>query len=107
MAFSLQTIPLRELAIRITKGTTPSTLGHPFVEGGINFIKSESITQGSFLDASKFAFVDAKTHDALARSILAEGDVLFSMAGVYLGKPRLSRAQSCLRTQIKLLEQSG
>jgi type I restriction enzyme S subunit len=86
MVSEWSTIPLGALSIRITKGTTPSTLGHPFVDRGINFIKSESITDDGDIDRSKFAFIDAETHKSLARSILAEGDVLFSMAGVYLGK---------------------
>ena len=36
-------IPLSELCHVVTKGTTPTTLGKPFVESGINFIKAESI----------------------------------------------------------------
>ncbi len=79
-------IPLRDLCVRITKGTTPTTLGRAFVECGINFVKSESITPDGRIDTTCFAAIDADTHAALARSILEEGDVLFSMAGVYLGK---------------------
>ncbi|WCR44603.1 restriction endonuclease subunit S [Stutzerimonas stutzeri] len=78
-------IPLRELSVRITKGTTP-TKGEGFAAQGINYIKSESITSDGSIDASKFAFINAETHDKLARSKLRAGNVLFSMAGVYLGK---------------------
>ncbi len=86
MAGELETVPLGSLCTRITKGTTPTTLGGRFTDHGINFIKSESITSDGRIDASKFAFVDPETHASLGRSILHEGDVLFSMAGVYLGK---------------------
>ncbi|MFS2047485.1 restriction endonuclease subunit S [Variovorax sp. Varisp41] len=76
---------LRELSVRITKGTTP-TKGEGFVAQGVNYIKSESITSSGLIDTSKFAFIDSETHEKLARSKLRAGNVLFSMAGVYLGK---------------------
>ncbi|WP_081686898.1 restriction endonuclease subunit S [Chitinilyticum litopenaei] len=78
-------IRLRDLSVRITKGTTP-TKGQGFVEHGINYIKSESITADGSIDVSKFAYIDSETHSKLARSQLCAGNVLFSMAGVYLGK---------------------
>lgn len=80
------TIPLSELSIRITKGTTPTTLGYPFVDRGINFVKSEALSAGGSIDPATFSFIDEETHAKLSRSQLKEGDVLFSMAGVYLGK---------------------
>jgi type I restriction enzyme S subunit len=86
MAGEAQTILLNELSVRITKGTTPTTLGRPFVEKGINFVKSEAISASGTIDPTTFAFIDEDTHAALSRSQLQEGDVLFSMAGVYLGK---------------------
>ena len=70
----------------LRRGTTPTTLGHKFTDSGFNFVKSESITFDGWIDPSKFAFIDEQTHDALMRSKLEEGDVLFSMAGVYIGK---------------------
>jgi hypothetical protein len=79
-------VRLRDLSAVITKGTTPTTLGHPFVQAGVNFVKSESITQQGCIDKTKFAFVSPATHQFLRRSILAVGDVLFSMAGVFIGK---------------------
>jgi type I restriction enzyme S subunit len=78
-------IPLRNLSMRITKGTTP-TRGEGFVSRGINYVKSEAITPNGTIDTSKFAQIDEATHKALARSQLSVGNVLFSMAGVYLGK---------------------
>ena len=78
-------IRLRELSFRITKGTTP-TKGEGFVASGVNYIKSESITPDGAIDESKFAFIDPQTHEKLLRSQLRAGNVLFSMAGVYLGK---------------------
>jgi type I restriction enzyme S subunit len=65
----------------VTKGTTPTTIGGKFTISGINFIKVESLTeQGAFIK-SKFGFIDNDTNQLLKRSIIKEGDVLFSIAG--------------------------
>jgi len=85
MSSKVGVVPLRQLSVRITKGTTP-TKGEGFVERGVNYIKSESITADGSIDVSKFAFIDLETHEKLARSNLRAGNVLFSMAGIYLGK---------------------
>jgi type I restriction enzyme S subunit len=36
---------LKSVALKITKGTTPTTLGFDFTQDGINFIKAESISR--------------------------------------------------------------
>jgi len=69
----------------ITKGTTPPK-GKGFVENGINYVKSESISYDGKIDRTKFAHIDKETHNNFKRSQLAENDILFSMAGVFLGK---------------------
>jgi type I restriction enzyme S subunit len=79
-------VRLGDLSEVITKGTTPTSLGFRFTDTGINFVKSESVTFDGWIDRSKFARIDTETHAALKRSQLKEGDVLFSMAGVYIGK---------------------
>jgi type I restriction enzyme S subunit len=85
-------VALRDLSTRITKGTTPPR-GKGFVGCGINYIKSEAISPDGSIDASKFAFIDEKTHSSLERSQLQVGNVLFSMAGVYLGKTSVVKAE--------------
>ncbi len=70
----------------VTKGTTPTSVGFRFREAGINYVKSESITFDGRIDKNKFAFIDSNAHNALKRSQLQCGDILFSMAGVYIGK---------------------
>jgi len=69
----------------ITKGTTPPK-GKGFVEVGINYVKSESISYDGRIDRTKFAQIDEETHNLFKRSQLAENDILFSMAGIFLGK---------------------
>jgi len=75
-----------DFAKLITKGTTPTSVGCKFEDSGINYIKSESIGVGRRLDKSKYAFISEETHEKLKRSQIEEGDILFSMAGAYLGK---------------------
>ena len=82
----LKTYRLGDLVEKITKGTTPSTLGGGFVESGINFIKSEAVGYDGRIDKSTFVFITEETHEKLKRSQLQEGDILFSMAGIFLGK---------------------
>lgn len=72
---------LGELASVITKGTTPTSIGHQFVDEGINFVKVESISQTGAFICNKFAHVTAECHQVLKRSQLQAGDILFSIAG--------------------------
>lgn len=73
---------LREISVLITKGTTPRT----FTGKGINFIKIESF-DGDTINPEKCASIDLLTHNhELKRSILAEGDILFAIAGATIGK---------------------
>jgi type I restriction enzyme S subunit len=77
---------LGELTEKITKGTTPSTVGGKFLPSGVNYIKSEAVGYDGRIDRSTFVYIDEVTHEKLKRSQLEEGDILFSMAGAFLGK---------------------
>ena len=71
-------ISLGELCEIITKGTTPQSF---LTEGTIRYIKIESIIDGHIVNEN-CKFIDQDTHEgALSRSILKEGDILFSIAG--------------------------
>ncbi len=78
-------IKLGELLNVITKGTTPPK-GIGFVDKGINYVKSDAIGYDRKLDKTKIAHINEETHQSFKRSQLAENDILFSMAGIYLGK---------------------
>ncbi|MGG7437004.1 restriction endonuclease subunit S [Chryseobacterium arthrosphaerae] len=77
---------LRDISVLITKGTTPTTVGGEFSNEGIKFIKSESITGSKFLDKSLFSFISEDIDLKLKRSRIQKNDLLFSIAGAYLGK---------------------
>ncbi|MEX2492886.1 MAG: restriction endonuclease subunit S [Nitrospirales bacterium] len=77
---------LKDICIRITKGTTPTTMGRPFVEEGINFVKAEALNGDTSLEQGGFAFIDEDTHQMLRRSILEQDDVLVTIAGANTGR---------------------
>lgn len=76
-----QPIKLKFLANRITKGTTPTTVGKAFVDSGINFIKVECISETGTIIKDNCAFIDKETHQILNRSQLKKGDVIIAIAG--------------------------
>jgi len=77
---------LSELTTKITKGTTPSKKDGGFSSSGINYIKAESVGHDGRVDNTKFSFISISVHEKLKRSQLELNDILFSMAGVHLGK---------------------
>ena len=82
-----------EITEVVTKGTTPTTYGMPFTDSGVNFIKAEALNGNSSLDRAGFAFVSESTHERLKRSILAEGDILVTIAGAQVGRCGIVRAE--------------
>jgi type I restriction enzyme S subunit len=87
-------IDLRSVTHLITKGTTPSSLGSGFTSSGINFVKSESIGSSKYLNDSIFEYIDEETDFKLKRSRLESEDLLFSIAGAYLGKIAIVRKEN-------------
>ena len=90
---SWPTSKIDNIAEVVTKGTTPTTYGMPFVDSGVNFIKAEALNGDSALDSVGFAFVSESTHERLKRSILAEGDVLVTIAGAQVGRCGIVRTE--------------
>ena len=70
-----------DVALRVTKGTTPTTLGAQFVDSGINFVKVQSITEEGRIVHEKLEHIDEATNSLLSRSSLHEDDILFTIAG--------------------------
>jgi type I restriction enzyme S subunit len=79
---------IRAVASRVTKGTTPTTLGKQFVASGIRFVKVESISANRNILEWKCAFIDDATDRLLSRSKLRANDVVVSIAGA-IGRPAI------------------
>ena len=78
---------LKQVTEKITKGTTPSNIGESFTEEGIMYFRSELIGKSKYIDKSDgLLFISNETHEKLKRSQIQKNDLLFSMAGIYLGK---------------------
>lgn len=81
-----------DISIRVTKGTTPTTIGGRFVDSGIGFIKVESITDQGQIDVSRLSFIDEESNKLLQRSVINENDILFTIAGT-IGRVALVSAE--------------
>lgn len=81
MTFEWKVVTIEDVTEIVTKGTTPTTLGYRFNNEGINFVKVEAITENGRFDKQKFMFINEDANNALKRSILKNGDVLFTIAG--------------------------
>ncbi len=86
MGSDVKLVKLKDITSKITKGTTPSKSDGGFSSIGVNYIKAESVSYEGRIDESKFAFITEAVHKKLKRSQLQENDILFSMAGAFLGK---------------------
>ena len=75
-----EVVPLSSLAEKITKGTTPTSIGASFSESGIRFIKVENVV-GERLVLTPETFISAETHARMARSSLEKNDLLMTIAG--------------------------
>ncbi|HXQ33771.1 MAG TPA: restriction endonuclease subunit S, partial [Anaerolineales bacterium] len=72
---------LGDVTVKVTKGTTPTTLGQRFTDSGINFVKVNSITDDHRFIPESFDFIDEETNALLSRSIIEKDDVLLTIAG--------------------------
>lgn len=75
------TVSLKEEASLITKGTTPTSLGHAFADRGIPFLRAQNLVGGTISVDADPMFISTDTHEALRRSIIQPNDVLISIAG--------------------------
>lgn len=81
-----EVLRVKQVTLKISKGTTPSTEGGVILDvGPIRYIKAENIQDDIIVDSPKF-FIDYKTNELLKRSELKVNDLLFVIAGATLGK---------------------
>ncbi|MBQ0098704.1 MAG: restriction endonuclease subunit S [Oscillospiraceae bacterium] len=78
---TIKRVKLSEIAILITKGTTPTTLGYSFQDDGVNFLKIECFAENGEFIKEKVSYISDECHEKLKRSQLKNGDILFSIAG--------------------------
>lgn len=76
---------VKDLALVISKGTTPSTMGGDFVDDGIRFLKAENIGKRFDVNPTPEFFITEQVDEQLSRSRLQENDVLVIIAGATTG----------------------
>ena len=83
---SWPTVAIGDISNLVTKGTTPTTMGRPFTDHGVRFVKAEALNGDTYLEQSGVAFIEEETHQMLKRSILEKDDVLITIAGAQIGR---------------------
>jgi len=87
-------VNLENLSSAISKGTTPTGGANAYMESGVGFLRVENITENGIINNESLKRIDEKTHNnELKRSILAEGDVLVSIAGT-LGRTSIVKEKN-------------
>ena len=107
---------LEEFVELITKGTTPTTYGYNFTSEGVNYIRAEGISKDGRIEDSTFLKISEECHEKLKRSQLKENDILFSIAGMALGKTgkvkteylpaNTNQAVAIIRPKVKFIDPS-
>ncbi len=74
-------VRLNEASTIISKGTTPTTLGHSFAKVGVPFLRAENVVGGPVDLTNVRLNISPETHSFLSRSKLQAGDLLITIAG--------------------------
>jgi type I restriction enzyme S subunit len=74
-----------DIALLVTKGSTPTSYGFDYVGAGIRYVKVENIAGERVVADADMQFIARDAHSFLLRSQLASGDVLYTIAGT-IGK---------------------
>lgn len=98
---------LQSLSAFITKGSTPTTFGFSWTSTGIQFLRSECVSEAG-LDLTQSMFISEKAHQVLKRSEVEGEDILLTITGnvgrvIHLGKhfPKSNINQHIARIRIK------
>lgn len=79
------TLPLGDLAERVTKGESPGWQGFQYQDEGPIFVTSENVRWG-FMDLSRPKHIPVEFHSKLERSTLKPKDVLVNLVGASIGR---------------------
>lgn len=71
---------IRNVSEKVTKGTTPTTLGFDYTDCGIKFIRVENIGFGAILQ-NDMLYISEEANTAMKRSSLNANDIILTIAG--------------------------
>ncbi|MCR9098872.1 MAG: restriction endonuclease subunit S [bacterium] len=73
-------VELGEVVKKVTKGTTPTSIGGHFSDSGVVFLRAQNVNRDQIL-LEDILYIDKKTNDLLNRSQIEGSDVLLTIAG--------------------------
>lgn len=80
---------IEQVAVLVTKGSSPGWQGFQYVKDGIPFIRSQNV-RWSTLDLSEVVYLPPKFNEAHSNSIIREGDVLVNLVGASVGRSAIA-----------------
>ena len=102
-------VELGEIANKVTKGTTPTSIGGTYSNSGVPFLRAQNINQEQIL-LKDLLYIDERTNEMLKRSQIADGDVLLTIAGT-IGRtavvPKGSSQMNCNQAVAIIRPQKG
>lgn len=72
---------LGDVCSTISKGTTPTSYGHEYVQKGVPFLRAEDVNGGAVDGTTASFHIEPETNKFLKRSQLQPGDILITIAG--------------------------
>ena len=85
---SWEVVKLSNIAIMISKGSSPKWQGFQYTESGTLFIRSQNVGNGRMLFSDK-AYLPIEFNEKEKRSILKKGDILINLVGASIGRVAL------------------
>lgn len=90
-------VKLGAVSTLITKGSTPTTSGHAYVNSGVRFFRSINASEDGTLRLNDIRFISEEASRAIRRSSLEQGDIVISIVGAKTG-----RTYFCIENNVHL-----
>lgn len=74
-----------DVALKITKGSSPNWQGFQYQDEGVLFVTSENVRDG-YLDVNNPKYLPIEFNDKLKNSVLKKGDILINIVGASIGR---------------------
>lgn len=75
---------IESLGMKVTKGTTPTTLGFDYKDSGVPFIRSQNVLFNELADS--LSYISKECHKVMKRSSVCYGDLLLNIVGASIGR---------------------
>jgi type I restriction enzyme S subunit len=90
-------VSLGSVSSLITKGATPTTYGHAYVNSGVRFFRSVNASEDGTLQVNDIRYISEEANRSIRRSGLKLGDIVISIVGAKTG-----RTYFCIESAVHL-----